>query len=203
VIAFPQRANALIVTAILVGSAMPAVAQAPPDPPAKKVTLGNSRPIEVMIRLIFASIGKGCVIDKDVQGMMDASEMPSNVSLEQVLHLIMRHADPPIYYEIKDDVYYFHVKHLPAPNDVPQHITLNYSGPIKDALVQLFHQANFDEDDLIISPGIQGNITIDLTDVSFASALKTLLNTASSPLAYELKGRYIISVKPPATPSRT
>ena len=52
-----------------------------------------------------------------------------------------------------------------------------------------------------INPSIQGNVRINLKDVSFAAALNTLLTTVNPTLSYRLKGRYLVFVKPPADPS--
>lgn len=64
--------------------------------------------------------------------------------------------------------------------------------PVIDAIDLLFQQAGYK---YTIQPGVSGNITLDLKDMSFRDALKSLADRAS--LSYSVKdGRYILSPMP-------
>jgi hypothetical protein len=92
---------------------------------------------------------------------------------------------------------------------VTKKVSLNLVGqPVQQALRLLFTSVGLNNS---IDQDVQGVVTINLTEVSFDTALRALLNAASPPLTYEkVDGVYHISVKreqpvynPQPTPSPT
>jgi hypothetical protein len=90
----------------------------------------------------------------------------------------------------------------PAAGAAKNNISLNLvNQPIQTALRLLFTSAGLNNS---IDAAVQGNVTIDVNDVSFETALNTLLRANTPPLTYDLQnGVYRITVAQPPAPAVT
>ncbi len=93
----------------------------------------------------------------------------------------------------------------PSSNAAPT-VTLDVrDAPLRQVLIQLFQEAKLDYS---IAPGVQGFVTLKVTEQPFETVLKLVLRSASTPLTYtrssgvyEIKPRIVLPTPPPAPQS--
>ncbi|MEO7901523.1 MAG: hypothetical protein ABIZ35_15475 [Capsulimonas sp.] len=84
----------------------------------KKISLNfQNAPVQTVLKTLFNSIGANNSIDADVQGPVNVTM--NNVTFDVALRSLLRAANPPLTYDLTDNVYHVRVKRAAAPATTP------------------------------------------------------------------------------------
>ncbi|BDI31253.1 hypothetical protein CCAX7_33040 [Capsulimonas corticalis] len=80
----------------------------------KKISLNfQNAPVQTVLKTLFNSVGANNSIDPDVQGPVNVTM--NNVTFDVALRSLLRAANPPLTYDLTDNVYHVRVKRRDTP----------------------------------------------------------------------------------------
>lgn len=112
----------LTITAVMASGvcAVPARSQSPVpvDAVAKRVSLNfQNAPVQTVLKTLFGGVGFNNSIDQNVVGTVTIDVR--DVSFPVALRSLLRAANPPLAYDISDNIYHIYVKSVAVPDAVP------------------------------------------------------------------------------------